>query len=272
MKLPAKKSLGQHFLNSRHVLEQIISTANIKAGERVLEIGPVTGILTRALLDAGANVLAVEKDDRAFEFLQKEFASEISTKWLNLIHEDILKMRRDKETKDRDNSTWKSASRGPILSPPYAVVANIPYYITGAILESFLEHEPRPSRMTLLVQKEVAERIVARDDKNSVLSISVKAFGEPKIIAKVPRGAFSPPPKVDSAILNIENISDRKFKENNAEITRFFEILKAGFAHKRKYLKSNLEEKIGKNKLDAIWKNLDLNEKIRAEDLSLEKW
>ena len=263
----AKKSLGQHFLNSKHVLEQIVTAGKIEKDENILEIGPGTGILTEALLNAGARVLAIEKDVRAYELLKEKFASEISSGKLELVIGDVLN---------------ENLIR---LQKPYALIANIPYYITGAILEKFLEHEPRPNRMVLLVQKEVADRIVARPEqstgksKESVLSISVKVFGEPKVIAKVPPGAFTPPPTVDSAILSIENISAKSFEiENNGQIdmgvkiSNFFKIVKAGFAHKRKFLKRNLEEVLPVEKINGIWTRLSLDEKVRAEDLSPKDW
>jgi 16S rRNA (adenine1518-N6/adenine1519-N6)-dimethyltransferase len=262
MKLFAKKSLGQHFLISKSVLAEIISTANIQKGENILEIGPGTGILTQALLATGAQVIAVEKDDRAFDILNQAFFKEIQSGALKLIKGDVL----------------ESDASYLIPHTSYSIVANIPYYITGAILEKFLEHEPRPSRMVLLVQKEVAERIVAKPEgnkeqgKESILSISVKVFGEPKLVAKVPPGAFKPPPTVDSAILSITNISAKNFTENGVNIPKFFEILRAGFAHKRKFLKRNLEEVVPAEKISETWNALKLDEKIRAEDLKTEDW
>lgn len=252
--LQAKKSLGQHFLNSKHVLDQIIQAAKIEPGDRILEIGPGTGVLTKALLDAGAQVNAVEKDDRAYELLKEKFTAEISEKRLELIHGDILK-----------EELMKDAA-------PFKLVANIPYYITGAILEKFLEHGPRPGLMVLLVQKEVAERILARDKKESILSISVKAFGEPQIIAKVPRGAFTPPPKVESAILSIEQISDSKFQGLDMKAEDFFKIVHAGFAHKRKYAIRNLENVAFRDNLNIIFNHLSLDPKIRPEDIPATSW
>jgi len=257
MELPAKKSLGQHFLNSPSVLAKIIAAANIAPGETVMEIGPGTGILTKALLEAGARVIAVEKDSRALEILQGKFTGALSAGKLILRSADIL---------ETDRSIFK------IKNGEYALVANIPYYITGAILESFLEYEPRPNRMVLLVQKEVAQRIVANNKKESILSMSVKAFGTPKIIDFVPRGAFTPLPTVDSAILAIENISDRRFAEKGLEIRRFFDIVKAGFAHKRKFAKSNIADVIDRAELDAAWMQSGLDDKARAEDMTLEEW
>ncbi len=270
MALFAKKSLGQHFLNSKHVLGQIITASNIAKGENVLEIGPGTGALTRPLLDAGAKVIAAEKDDRAIDFLKGIFTTECESGQLTVVHGDILELR-----KAQSASNGTGGDTKPIISLPYAVIANIPYYITGSILQSFLEFTPRPTRMVLLVQKEVAERIVARDSKESILAISVKAFCNAKIIANVPRGAFTPPPNVESAILSLENITDERFVQNNVEISRFFRILKAGFAHKRKYLKRNIEEVLSADeilKLSAKWTELNLDEKVRAEDLELDTW
>ena len=259
MQLRAKKSLGQHFLNSTHVLSQIIEAGNIKKGDKILEIGPGTGILTQALLQSGANVIAVEKDKRAIELLKEKFDLETKEGRLKIIYADIL----DTEDKNRETDTEKL-----VIEEPYSIIANIPYYITGAILEKFLEKGPRPTKMVLLVQKEVAERIVARDQKESVLSVSVKSFGKPSIVAKVPRGAFTPPPSVDSAILMIEDVSDKHFIEKNVDISHFFHIFKAGFAHKRKYVIRNLEIKMKKDDLEKIWSELGLNLKIRAEEIA----
>lgn len=259
MYLPAKKSLGQHFLNSKHVLGQIIEAAKIKKGDKVLEIGPGTGVLTEALLAAGAHVLAIEKDDRAIEGLRNKFLTgpngEEMANNLDIIHGDIL-----------DDAGYK------LPTEPYLVVANIPYYITGAILEKFLEAEHKPDRMVLLVQKEVADRIVALDGKESILSVSVKAFGKPKIVAKVPPGCFTPPPTVDSAILTIENITGKTFQEDNIEVSRFFSVVKAAFAHKRKFAIRNMESVVSAEKIWEAWQKLALDPKVRAEDIAVEKW
>lgn len=144
----------------------------------------------------------------------------------------------------------------------YELVANIPYYLTGEIFRMFLEAENQPSAMTLLVQKEVAERI-ARSKKESILSISVKVFGTPKYEFTVPRGAFRPAPKVDSAVLTMRNVSRVSFHSMEEE-KRFFAIVRAGFAHKRKFVRKNLA--------DAGFSAGDIPEKARAEDLSLSDW
>jgi 16S rRNA (adenine1518-N6/adenine1519-N6)-dimethyltransferase len=294
MNLIPKKSLGQHFLHSPSALKKIIDAANIKPGETVLEIGPGTGILTRALLDTGAQVMAIEKDSRAGELLNEKFSKEIGGGQLRLIIGDVLeeslfsKQIKLGATTPEIDCNHSPMTSSPVTSPQllngnYALVANIPYYITGAILEKFLEHAPRPNRMILLVQKEVAERIVTRDGKESILSISVKAFGTPRMVAVVPRGAFVPAPSVDSAILEISGISDARFIEKirddqkvkietSAEISRFFEIMKAGFAHKRKFAIRNIESVMSREKAEEIWQKLGLNPKMRAEDMTVEDW
>ncbi len=244
-----KKSLGQNFLRSKKALADIVGAGEVVHGEVVLEAGPGQGILTEALLSAGAHVLAVEKDDRLIPILEKKFEKEIFSKQLTLIHADIL------EFKPVDYK---------LTTTNYKLIANIPYYITGAFIRKFLEMEYPPSRMVILVQKEVAERVVARDGKESLLSISVKAYGVPKLIAVVKRGSFSPAPSVDSAILSITEISKKFFTDFSEE--NFFKILKTGFAHKRKMLAGNLGIQ------SAILSHSEISPKARAEELTLEKW
>ena len=257
MQIRPKKSLGQHFLKSEKALKQIIKASNIQEGDLVLEIGPGTGILTREILKCGAKVIAIEKDNRAEEILKINFQKELDSGQLKIIREDVLNI--------------DPNSMG-LINCKYSIVANIPYYITGAILEKFLEFDPRPNKMVLLVQKEVAERIVTKDSKESVLSISVKAFGEPKIIDTVPRGAFVPPPNVDSAILLIDKISNTKLATNNIDIGFFFRVVKTGFLHKRKYLTSNLGEIVDKEKINTVWKIHNFDPKIRPENVNIENW
>lgn len=249
------KKLGQHFLNSPSVLNEIIKTSRLETGETVLEIGPGTGTLTTALLESGAKVTAIEKDPRSVELLREKFGEEINSGKLNLILGDILEV--DDLTLPRDQ---------------FKIVANIPYYITGMILEKFLEVGPRPTMMVLLVQKEVADRILAKDGKMSVLSASIWAFGTPKYIKTVPPGAFNPPPSVDSAILAVDNITFDRFTENHISPADFFRIVKTGFAHKRKYAKSNLSEILPVEIVANSWKKLGLDDKIRAEKISISSW
>ncbi len=155
------------------------------------------------------------------------------------------------------------------LSGNYSIVSNIPYYITGALIKHFLEAENQPNSIVLLVQKEVAERIVEKDKKSSILSVSVKIYGDPKIALKVPARFFTPQPKVDSAVIQITNIKN-PFK-NEKEKTRFFKLLKTGFSHKRKKLISNLKSFAPEEKLQKTFQSLGILN-ARAEELSKEKW
>jgi len=230
-----KKSLGQHFLHNQHYLKMVADAVGIKKGETVVEIGPGEGALTEALLERGAKVVAIEKDSRLIEVLREKFKG----KKFEVLEGDAL---------DFEASAYR-------LSPKaYKVAGNIPYYITGALFKKFLSGTNQPSTLVFLVQKEVAERI-ARSKKESILSLSVKAYGAPKYIKSVPAGAFVPPPKVDSAILLVSNISRKNFK-NAAHEERFFELIKKAFAGKRKMLRSTLG-------IDSV---------KRPEDLSIEEW
>ena len=250
----AKKSLGQNFLKSQKALADIVNAGDISPDDTILEIGPGKGALTEKLLEKAERVIAIEKDRELIELLKGKFSVDIKSGKLKLIWGDILEI---------SNSDLEIATS-------YKLVANIPYYITGAIIRKFLEAKQQPERMVLLVQKEVAQRIVARDGKESILSISVKAYGEPVFIDTVKKRYFSPEPKVDSAILLIKNIQRTVLDKKGVDEARFFEIVKAGFAHKRKVLSSNLKPLSGPT---TKWLEIcKIPEKARAEDLLLENW
>lgn len=239
-----KKSLGQNFLMHARIAERIVLVAEIARDATVCEIGPGTGTLTRELLKKAKKVIALEADRELVEKLRHDFSAEIANGQLELLHGDIRAF--DIEA----------------LPKGYALVANIPYYLTGEIFRLFLTALNQPASMTLLVQKEVAER-VARSKKESLLSLSIKAYGAPRYEFTVPKGAFRPMPKVDSAVLSIRGISRARFA-SRAEEERFFALLHAGFAHKRKYVRNNLA--------DAGFEAGDILEKARAEDLPLDVW
>ncbi|HRY62776.1 MAG TPA: 16S rRNA (adenine(1518)-N(6)/adenine(1519)-N(6))-dimethyltransferase RsmA [Candidatus Paceibacterota bacterium] len=250
-----KKSLGQNFLTSTAALAKIIETADLRSGDAVLEIGPGKGALTEELLKTGAKVLAVEKDNELVFFLNEKFKKEVASKQLTLINGDILEI----------NFEEKS-----FIKKDYKIIANIPYYITGQIIRKFLTGKQKPTKMVLLVQKEVAERIVAKNGKESILSLSVKAYGEPKYIIKVSRGSFFPVPKVNSAVLCIENIKEA-FK--NGEEKRFFEILHAGFGQKRKMILGNISDIFGgKESAKKALNKCGIDPKKRSEDIDLSGW
>ncbi len=240
----AKKSLGQNFLMHARIAERIALIANLTSDTVVFEIGPGTGMLTRELLKLAKKVIAIEADKGLFEKLCVTFANEIARGRLELVYGDVRAF---------DISS---------LPKSYALVANIPYYLTGEIFRMFLASDNQPSTMVLLVQKEVAVRI-ARAKKESILSLSVKVYGTPEFEFSVPRGAFRPAPKVDSAVLSVRDIS-RKHFATQAEEEGFFALLHAGFAHKRKFVRKNLS--------DAGLYAGNLDEKARAEDIKLEGW
>ena len=255
-----KKSLGQHWLRSESARAAIIKAAKLSPIDVVLEIGPGEGFLTEALLATGAKVVAVEKDARLIAPLTAKFQSAIAIGQLELIPGDILNLKPKPYT--------PRLAVGQVKPSNWKLIASIPYYLTGAILKKFLAGANQPSRAVLLLQKEVVRRIVARDGRESILSISVKAFGQPKQIKTVPAGAFAPAPKVDSTILLIENISRRNFAEPESE-RQFFAVLKRGFAHKRKLLRRNLDcEAVRRGGLIAA----GIAPNARAENVTLEQW
>lgn len=258
--------MGQHFLKGTWAARALVHACSLSDKDTVLEVGPGKGVLTEEILATGARVIAIEKDERLVALLHERFASEIASGALTIVADDIRNIRLE---------------RLPLLKGGYTVAANIPYYITGEILRQFLTAQPQPRTMALLVQKEVAERIVGRkqkvegretNGKESILSLSVKAYGEPHIAAKVPRGNFSPPPSVDSAILVIERIS-RDFFSGITE-DAFFTLVRAGFSSKRKLLSGNLVEKLGLEKSAVLnaFAACGIEEKVRAERVPLLTW
>lgn len=249
----AKKSMGQNFLKSKEALFKMCEAGNVTNTDIIVEIGPGKGALTEKLLERALKVIAIEKDRDLIDILNERFEKEIKNGQFILLNEDILDFNPEKQG---------------LTDGKYKIIANIPYNITGLIIRRFLSVVNRPNTMTLLVQKEVAERIVVRDGKESILSLSVKAYGTPKYIMKVHKRFFSPAPKVDSAIISINNISGKSFVDKKEEDS-FFKIIKAGFAHKRKVLRKNLED-IGET--DEIFTKLRIDSKSRAEDIPFEKW
>ncbi len=245
--------LGQHFLTNPHYAEILAKEAKIKPEDTVLEIGPGEGMLTRELLKVAKMVIVIEKDEALAERLYATFSADVSAGKLKVISGDI-----------RDIEPQKIG----LLPGNYVLAANIPYYITGELLRKFLETHTQPRTIAFLVQKEVAQRII--DEKESILSISVKVYGEPRIAAKVSKGNFNPPPKVDSAILVVDNISKKNFA--NVDESKFFEVLRTGFAAKRKMLANNLSTKFDKDKIVSAMETLRLDQKIRAENIATDEW
>jgi 16S rRNA (adenine1518-N6/adenine1519-N6)-dimethyltransferase len=249
-----KKSLGQHFLHSDYVPKKMCDAAHLQKGDIVLEIGPGTGVLTREILARGAKVVALEADMRAIESLRATFATDIAAGQLTLHHHDVR--------------TLNLTDFG-LKNQQFKVVSNIPYYLSGLLFRTLLESNCQPNTLVFLVQKEVATRI-ARDKKESLLSLSVKVFGTPTYICTVARGHFTPPPKIDSAIIAITTISQDHFITLSKQ--HFFTLLHYGFGQKRKQLLSTLSMYYPRDTLTAHFLTLAITPTIRAEDLSLEKW
>lgn len=251
--------LGQHFLTSRAVAQKIVGAAEIGPKDIVLEIGPGKGILTEELLKRAKKVIAIEKDFEFFKLLNQKFSESVKLKKLALINADI-----------RDFLKIPTNVKHRMFDK---VVANIPYYLTGQLLRLLLPITGIES-LYLMVQKEVAKRIMANLSgksralaKMNLLAISVRVFAEPKIAFYVKRDNFRPQPKVDSAVIILKKREKDFFRERKISQKTFFEVVKTGFAHKRKLLKNNL-------KMSNIqcWTKCGIAENARAEDLSLENW
>lgn len=257
-----KKSLGQHFLNSKSALQSIVDASGLFPGDLVLEVGPGEGVLTEAILNTGARVIAIEKDSRCMSVLRERFYDALRDEHLILIEGDIM-----------DSAMQERLLEGVLAeAPSYKVVANIPYYITGALFRLFLEATHQPSLITFLVQKEVAEQIAGKQNKESILSLSVKIFGDPVLKGIVPRSAFTPPPKVDSAVLTIANISRARL--GTVSEADFFHVVKSGFRAKRKMLLGNLAEGLSLDKafIESQMRTVDIDSKARAEDVHIPEW
>lgn len=262
--LRAKRKLGQNFLKNPRVARELVRAANIKRRDVVIEIGPGRGIVTKELVKRAKKVIAIEKDKKLVEVLQKKFSEETNLGKLELVHADILTF----------NPSSYAQAEGT-----YKLVGSIPYYITGALLKRFLSIKEQPKTIAFIIQKEVARRICGPAkaeprNKESILSISVKTYGAPQYVKTIKAREFRPQPKVDSAILIIENISRDFFEKQNINENKFFTLVKAGFAGKRKKLSTNLKGALKKSadSLSEIFESAGIPSDIRAEDLSLDKW
>ncbi|MFA6132009.1 MAG: 16S rRNA (adenine(1518)-N(6)/adenine(1519)-N(6))-dimethyltransferase RsmA [Patescibacteria group bacterium] len=255
----AKKSFGQNFLTDKNIVRKIVEAAGVKAGDLILEIGPGRGSLTTALLEAGAKVVAVEADKDLIEPLQRILP--LLTKerdGVRLVYGDIL-----------SDEVWKELRR--VINKDYSVVANIPYNITSPILEKLFTVKPRPKRLTLMVQREVADRLLAVPPKTSVLSIACQLYAEGKKMMQVKRGAFNPPPKVDSTVVRLDLRTERLGGIDPEEVLK---IVKAGFSSRRKQLHGNLAKTkvCSSEKAKETLKKIALDEKSRAENLTPNDW
>lgn len=244
-----RKDLGQHFLVDEEALAAIVEAADIKKDDRVVEVGPGMGVLTRELCKKAKEVVAIEFDKAMIAIVKTSCIKHAN---LRVENADILK--------------FDTSGLGQ-----YKLVANLPYYITSAVIRLFLEADNKPEDMVLLVQREVAERICAKPSRMSILAVSVQFYGNPKIIDVVPRTAFFPAPKVDSAIIKIKVYRKPLF---DVDSRLFFRIVKAGFGEKRKQLTNSLTGGLGLNKetTDILLAEAKVSTMARAESLAMIDW
>ncbi len=251
--LRPQKGLGQNFLSDPKHLQKVIRAAEISPGDQVLEIGPGLGSLTHYLAQATSRVVAVELDSKLVSALE-----EILQPYphVELIHADILEVNLNKL----------------FDQPGYLVVANIPYYITSALLRQLLEAKHPPARLVLTVQKEVAERICAKPGDLSLLALSVQVYGEVEITNSIPAGAFYPAPNVDSAVVRVDIYPQPLIQREN--IDTFFALTKAGFSQKRKTLTNAISAGMqwDKEKVKNLLIKSGIDPRRRAQTLSLEEW
>lgn len=256
MEVKAKKSLGQNFLKDDTVIEQILATADIRPEDTIFEIGPGTGILTDALDGRAKKIVAMELDHQLVERLMKHFEASAG---VSILEGNIL-----------DVNLNEMLAHAEFESGKYKVVANIPYYITAPIIRTLLSLETAPQSLTLMVQKEVAERLTAEPGDMSLLSIMVQYYSDARIAFVVPREAFDPVPKVDSAVVHL--VPKRHYDAE--EDRKLFRIARAGFAARRKTLANNLSSslKIEKSVVETALTDSGLRLDVRAQALSVSDW
>ncbi len=245
-----KKSLGQHWLFDDASLQAMLIAGEVAPDDTVVEVGPGLGTLTQKLVEAARSVVAIELDNQ----LAEELKGRVGAQNLSVEHKDVL------------------AYDFSILKAGYKVIANIPYYLTSNLIRTLLEVDNPPKIMALLVQKEVAERIVATSGNMSILAVSVQFYAEATLKELVPAGLFTPPPKVDSQIIQIKRYETPLFPDVDPD--NFFKLVKAGFSEKRKKLRSSLSGglHITKTSADDLLKKAGITLDARAQELSLDEW
>lgn len=266
-----KKGLGQNFLTDPHHLGKIIEAAELSPDDTVLEIGPGPGALTRLLAESAGRVIAVELDEAMVNLLRQEYGH-LSN--LTVVHADILQTSLAEllESGVRSQNTDDVIRHSSLVIRNFKVVANLPYYITSAAIRHLLESRPQPQRIVITIQKEVAQRIVAQPGDMSLLAVSVQFYGAPKLVHKIPAGAFYPPPKVDSAVVRIDTFDSPPVAV--ADVEQFFAVVKAGFGQKRKQLKNTLAAGLRRPgpEIVAALHAAGIDPTRRAETLSLPEW
>ena len=263
--LSLKKSLGQNLLIDSTHLARIAGAAEIETTDTVLEIGPGLGALTYHLAERAGRVIAVELDQRLMPILRAEFAGQPH---VSFVHGDILEISPAELTRMQGPVQPGTAS----AAEPYKVVGNLPYYITSAVLRHVLESLPPPTLAVLLVQDEVARRMVAQSGAMSLLAVSVQFYARPRALHKIPAGAFLPRPKVDSRVVRLDVRAQPAVPD--VEPARFFQIVRAGFSQRRKQLRNSLSAGLSctKEQADQWLATSGIEPRRRAETLSLQEW
>ncbi len=265
-KLRPRKGLGQNFLSDPLHLGKIIEAADLTSKDTVLEVGPGPGMLTRLLTETAGRVVAVELDPHMVHLLQTEYGHLTN---LTVVQADILQARLDRLIPHPGDDPQPTSDANP---PAYKVVANLPYYITSAVLRYLLEATPKPERVVVTIQKEVAQRITAKPNKMSLLAVSVQLYGQPTLVHHIPASAFYPPPKVDSAVVRIDLFPHPALTDISP--ADFFRVVKAGFAQKRKQLKNTLAGGLRRPSAEivAALEQAGIAPTRRAETLTLAEW
>jgi 16S rRNA (adenine1518-N6/adenine1519-N6)-dimethyltransferase len=263
--LRAKKRLGQHFLVNSAVLHKITRAAGLSTDDVVLEIGPGIGILTAELVKQAGWVISVELDQNLIKLLKDSFSAYPN---FSLVNRDILAI----EPLDLIEAEKPGLPGNLALSRKYKLVANLPYYITQPIIRHFCEAALKPELMVIMVQKEVAQNIVAQPGEMGILAVSVQYFGRPEIIDYVPAGNFFPVPKVDSAILKISLYPSPRLKVTSEN--SFFKVVRAGFCARRKQVANSLSQglAISKTEVISLMQKAGVSPQKRPEVLTLEEW
>ena len=253
LEIKPARSKGQNFLIHEGIYDDIIKASNIGPDDEVLEVGPGLGFLTVRLVDKAKKVVAVELDDKLAAYLYTGFGVTNQEK-VKIINQDILRFNPEQE-----------------FSGKYKIVANLPYNITSIFLRTFLSSKHKPESIVLMLQKEVTERIIAQPPDMSLLAVSVQHYSEPEIIRQVKSEYFWPAPEVDSAVIRF-TVKPPIFSAEQDKM--FFRLVKAGFSAKRKMLKNNLAGglRIDQEKISVAFKLVGINDKERAENLSLANW
>jgi 16S rRNA (adenine1518-N6/adenine1519-N6)-dimethyltransferase len=267
--LRPKKSLGQNFLVNENLLKAIVRAADVQPTDCVIEVGPGVGTLTHQLALAAECVIAVELDQDMVAILRETLAEHHN---VTIVHDDILKVDIAKilNPKSQPPTSSLQPPASNLQLPPYKVVANLPYYITSAVIRKFLDGTHKPTALVLMTQHEVAQRIMAQPGDMSLLAVSVQFYARPALVMKLSAGAFYPAPQVDSAVIRL----DVRATQPDVDVEKFFRVVQAGFSQKRKQLRNSLAAglNIATTESEALLQRAGIDMQRRAQTLTIEEW